>query len=194
MKLNSRGVATVVAGAAAAGYLVFLLWPKEKAAPPPVQAPVIGTSSAGSPPVTLATKPSAAPAPTDAPPPETAKTDTRPRPASRIAIKAGKPIPVIFPNQEERDRLMALAADYDPKQIPVIAPSLKHSDPTVREAARQALVQIADRAAIPFLEEAAKATRDPEEAQALREIIEFLSLPRFIDVVSSEPKADTSTP
>jgi hypothetical protein len=134
----------------------------------------------------------AAPAPEK--PASASQTAEAPRRRTSVKIKAGQPIPELFPHQAERDRLLALASSYDAKNIPLIAPSLKHSDSTVREAARQALVQMADRAAIPFLEDAVRVTRDPAEAEALREIIEFLSLPNFMDVVTLGANAPAPTP
>jgi HEAT repeat protein len=112
----------------------------------------------------------------------------------RIAIKAGQNIPELFPYQAERERLLGLASTYDVKNIPLIAPALKHADSTVRDAARQALIQMGDAAAIPFLEEAVRSTRDATEVEALRQIIEFLSLPRFMDVVTMGANPPAPTP
>lgn len=90
---------------------------------------------------------------------------------------------------------MRLATTYDPANIPAIAKSLSHSDATVREAARQALIQIGDRSAIPHLKAAKTAARDPEEAESLRETIEFLELPHITDVLKlSAEAAQSQTP
>jgi HEAT repeat protein len=113
----------------------------------------------------------------------------------KLVIKAGQPIPELFPYQAERDELIRLASTYDPKNIATIAESLNHADATVREAARQALIQIGDPAAIPHLRAASKSARVPEEAQSIKEIIEFLSLPHISDILTlSANAAHSQTP
>lgn len=150
-----------------------------QASPTPPKQPVVVSESPTSPPLSPSR------------PALSEKDDSEPkvprRAQARITIKPGQPIPELFPYQAERDRLLNLAASQDARNIPVIASSLRHSDTTVREAARQALIQMGDPAAIPHLETAANATKEPTEAELLREAIEFLSLPKFMDVITSSP-------
>jgi hypothetical protein len=100
-------------------------------------------------------------------------------PYARITIKAGEPIPELFPHEKEREQLYALAASYDPKQIPTIAASLAHPDAEVREAARLALVQLGSAQASPHLRRAAAQTTDADEKARLLESASFLDLPTF---------------
>lgn len=130
----------------------------------------------------------ASPAPSKAPEPAETKlsSDTgRPRHA-KIVIKAGEPIPELFPFQAERERLYNLALGDDPARFAAIASHFNHSDARVREAARLALIQTGDRAAVPHLENAIKDAANPDEAKLLLEAVEFLSLPRFLDVIAAQ--------
>jgi hypothetical protein len=195
MKSKSVRLLGASAGVVLVVYLLLQLWPGEKPAVPlaqtapqpvPNSAPV-SVAAPVSKPVEMAPKKQAPGVPE--------KAAEKPRSGTvRVAIKAGQPIPELFPYQEERDRLLGLASTYDVKNIPLIAPSLKHADSTVRDAARQALIQMGDAAAIPFLENAARSTRDATEAEALRQVIEFLSLPRFMDVVTLGANPPAPTP
>lgn len=117
------------------------------------------------------------------------ETEAPRRPRGRLTIKPGEAIPELFPYQAERDRLVNLAASQDAGNIPVIANSLRHADAIVREAARQALIQMGNSAAIPHLQKAEAAAKDATEAELLREAIEFLSLPNFMDVITSSSGA-----
>lgn len=107
----------------------------------------------------------------------------------KLFIKAGEPIPELFPHQAERDELIRLASTYDTKNIPKIADSLSHADASVRDTARQALVQIGDGAAIPYLRAASKTAREPEEIESLNEAIQFLSLPHISEVLTLSANA-----
>ncbi len=165
--------------------------PKLISLPPPQQTPA---------PIISGPKPAAAnlitatPAAKPLDSTSTTNTNTTPHRGARLIVKAGEPIPELFPHQAERDELVRLASTYDSKNIPLIAPSLKHPDSTVREAARQALAQMGDAAAVPYLREALKNTRDSEERELIQEIIEFLSLPRFMDAVASNADAPATNP
>jgi hypothetical protein len=97
-------------------------------------------------------------------------------PPGPVRIRAGQAIPEIFPYQAERDDVQALVTTYDPSRIPEIARYLGHQDPTVREAARQGLLQLGHSDAIPYLKAALKHASS-EESEKLRADIEFLSLP-----------------
>lgn len=147
------------------------------------------------PPATPPTSLPAGPQEADAPStPEPTSKQPKAKKGARLTIKAGQPIPELFPFQAERDRLHGLGSTYDPRNIPTIAPSLKHEDATVRDAARHALVQIGDAAAIPYLKAAAAAAKTPEEAETLNESAEFLSLPSFMDVITANNAGVTPSP
>lgn len=136
-------------------------------------------ASTAEPPATVA-QPPAASGPQASP---SAQVATKKRP--RLTIKAGEPIPELFPHQAERTQLYALAATQDPNNIPTIASSLTHQDANVREAARQALIQMGNSAAIPHLQKALASNQEAAEKELLREAIEFLSLPNFMDVITA---------
>ena len=81
-----------------------------------------------------------------------------------------------------------LSATYDAVSVPALARYLKHKDPEIRAAARDGLINLGERAAIPFLAEAAK-TAPAEEAQSLREAAEFLALPTWTEHREAQKKA-----
>lgn len=194
MKPAHQRLAFATAGVALLACLLLILLRPEKQeqapAHPPKPSPPPPTSVAGTEPEPPPSAPAAKPAKSTPEPKEAAPAKSR---YTRLTIKAGQPIPELFPFQAERDRLTALGSTYDARNIPVIAPSLSHSEATVREAARQALVQIGDPSAVPYLKRAKDAARDPAEAETLQETIDFLSLPHVIDVLSMKPTA-SSTP
>jgi hypothetical protein len=66
---------------------------------------------------------------------------------------------------------------YDKEGLKIVSGHLKDADPTVREAAREGLIQLGDSDAIPLLERAAAENPNPEEANKLKEAAEFLRLP-----------------
>ena len=201
MKQVHRGLLLSVACAGLLGYLVFRLWSDTSPAPAPEPIPKLVSlpSQQQAPsPIVSAPKPAAETAitttPAAKPPAPSPSASNAPRRGARLTVKAGEPIPELFPHQAERDELVRLASTYDSKNIPLIAPSLKHPDSTVREAARQALAQMGDAAAVPYLREALKNTRDSDERKLIQEIIEFLSLPRFMDAVASNADAPAPNP
>lgn len=116
-------------------------------------------------------------------PPAASATEPAPRllKHGRLRILKGQPIPEVFPHQAERQAIQQLADTYDAKNIPAIAVYLSHADDTVRAAARSALIQLGDAAAIPYLETAAKQAASADEAEALREAVSFLKLPPLLD-------------
>lgn len=121
-------------------------------------------------PAITATAPVATPSPVP-PPPIGAE-----RP-SKVRLPASKPLPEIFPHQAEREAIQQLATTYDPKVLPQIAPYLTHADATVRFAAVNAMIQIGHADAIPLLKAALPKIASDEEAENIREAIEFLQIP-----------------
>jgi len=85
----------------------------------------------------------------------------------------------ISPSREQTlEAIQDLAVTYDAASVPALARYLSNRDAEIRAAARDGLIQLGERAAIPYLQEAARQAA-PEEAQALREAAEFLALPTW---------------
>lgn len=87
-----------------------------------------------------------------------------------------------------RNAIEELYVTYDAASVPALARYLKHPDPEIRSAARDGLINLGERAAIPFLEAAAK-TAPAEEAKSLREAAEFLALPTWTEQREAQKKA-----
>ena len=87
-----------------------------------------------------------------------------------------------------RDAITELSITYDAAAVPALARYLKHPDPDIRAAARDGLINLGERAAIPFLEAAAK-TALADEAVLLREAAEFLALPTWTEQREARKKA-----
>ena len=82
--------------------------------------------------------------------------------------------------EQTLDAIQDLVVTYEAASVPALARFLSSQDPEIRNAARDGLIQLGERAAIPFLQEAARRAA-PEEAQALREAAEFLALPTWTE-------------
>ena len=87
-----------------------------------------------------------------------------------------------------QEAISELSSTYDAASVPALALYLKHSDAEIRAAARDGLINLGERAAIPFLEEAAKAA-PADEAIQLREAAEFLALPTWTEQREARKKA-----
>jgi HEAT repeats len=70
---------------------------------------------------------------------------------------------------------------YSPDGVKAIRPFLQDSDPAIRRAARDGLVQLGEADAVPYLREAALRVEDPEEIASLREAADLLALPAWSD-------------
>ena len=77
-------------------------------------------------------------------------------------------------------KIEELAITYDVASIPALAAFLAHSDPRVREAAREGLITLGEDEAVPYLKAAAQKA-PAEEAPLLKEAAEFLALPSITD-------------
>nr|MCU0791343.1 HEAT repeat domain-containing protein [Opitutaceae bacterium] len=98
-----------------------------------------------------------------------------PQQAQPLRIASDKPIPELFPHQDLRLKIEALASTYDASNIPALAGYLDHADPMVRDSARLGLIQLSRPEAASVLRAAAKRTTDADEAAALIEAAEFLA-------------------
>ncbi len=82
------------------------------------------------------------------------------------------------------------ASTYNPAQLPQIEPFLSHSDPEIRQAAREGVVLLGDTAGAKMLREAASRATDPTEIQQLREMADYLDLPPLpVEGIVAELKA-----
>ena len=76
--------------------------------------------------------------------------------------------------------------------LPTLAPYLVHSDPALREAAREGMLQMGLAEAAPHLREAAGKIKDPREAILLLDAADFLMLPTL--PIASGEKRRTPVP
>ena len=79
--------------------------------------------------------------------------------------------------RQETDRLAVLAMNSDPQSLSNILGDLTSPEKEIRMAAIDAAKQFDSTNAIPILRAMAADTQDPEEASAMLEAVEFLSLP-----------------
>lgn len=100
---------------------------------------------------------------------------TTPAPAATTGAE-----PPLLDGDAAQEAILDLVVTYDAASVPALARYLAHRDPELRAAARDGLIQLGERAAIPFLEAAAR-TAPAEEAKALREAAEFLALPTWTE-------------
>lgn len=121
--------------------------------------------------------------------------------AAPSAEMAGSAVPgtPVAPDPGERSVEAILQAigeasvTYDAAALPKIEPYLVHSDPAVREAARDGMIVLGEAAAAPMLRQAAGRSVDPREAVALLEAADYLELPRG-SLISSERSRAGRTP
>jgi hypothetical protein len=73
-----------------------------------------------------------------------------------------------------------------------IAGQLRHSQPQVRLAAREALRDANDQALLPDIQLALEATSDATEAAELQELADYLQLPSYTELKSASPDTQTS--
>lgn len=192
MKISSsRANSLIVIGALVAGVLFvsYVAWPTDTSSPEAPAAP-------------------SRPAPPELPVATTATTSAATSPASQPAapvaspeIQTGETPPSgaepepTSPQQIALDAIQELAITYDAASIPALAKFLSHADPEIRAAARDGLITLGERAAIPALQSAAR-TATPEEARALLEAAEFLALPTLTEhrAAQKAAKAGAATP
>jgi hypothetical protein len=134
--------------------------------------------------------PSAVTAPTRSPAtpgsPVVGRTDA-PSAEASSAAPATPPSPLLN-GDAAQEAISDLAATYDAASVPSLARYLKHADPMIRSAAKDGLINLGERAAIPFLQEAAK-NAPADEAVSLREAAEFLALPTWTEQREARKKA-----
>lgn len=162
-----KSVPLAVALVAIIALAYFTRKPDTAAAPSPASITPRPTTA----PVTFA-----APQPTPGSAPATDASE-----ATNDAPAASPPAPAVALSPEQKqaaiDRMHDAMVSYEPSQVPVIAAYLTHSDPELREIARDSLIQMGEAAAAHHLRAAAQKLTDPAEAAALLEAAEFLELP-----------------
>ena len=93
--------------------------------------------------------------------------------------------------QKVRQRIAELndlAMNSDTNSLSTILAELNNSDKEIRKGALEAVIQFADRAAIPRLHEIADRTEDATEKAALLEAIEYLKLPSLTEYLREKGK------
>ncbi len=110
---------------------------------------------------------------------------TAPSPADP---SASPPAAALLSGEAAIQTIDELTVTYDAASVPALARYLRHADADIRAAARDGLINLGERAAIPFLEDAAK-TASADEAKALREAAEFLALPTWTEHRAARKKA-----
>ncbi len=79
-------------------------------------------------------------------------------------------------------QLEGLGAHNDPEAFQAIVTELSNSNPEIRKAARDAIMQFGSREAIPILKDLAEKTDEAREKVALLDTIEFLALPSLSEL------------
>ena len=147
---------------------------------PASSAPAPSTSRA---PGTPSGAPPSAPSPTSSASPR----PTPPAPASSGG--AGAPA-----SGKDIARIESLVAAGEAASLPSLAAYLTHSDPSLREAAREGMLQMGLAEAAPLLRAAADKLKDPREAIALLDAADFLSLPALPSTASDGPQKVKNLP
>jgi hypothetical protein len=138
--------------------------------------------------------PAASAAPSAARPPTSSNPPVETAAAVSIHDVAPPADTALLSGEAALEAITDLAVTYDAASVPALARYLAHPDAETRAAARDGLVQLGERAAIPFLATAAK-TAAPDETKALLEAAEFLALPSWTEVrKASETQPPAATP
>ncbi len=156
----------------------------------------MGPAALESSPTSLAPAPPAsrAPGPPSGAPPSVPSptTSASPRPTpSDPASSDGSASPS---SGKDIARIESLVAAGDAASLPSLAAYLTHSDPALREAAREGMLQVGLPEAAPLLRAAADKLKDPREAIALLDAADFLSLPALPSTASDGPQKVKNLP
>jgi hypothetical protein len=112
---------------------------------------------------------------------------SRSEPANKRTVsKVELPIsvPALTTNQvlEKLSAVEELAVRNDPAALKELLVTLSDSNPKIRRAALDAVIQVGDRAAIPTLKALAAKTEDAREKTALLDAVEFLEMPSLSEI------------
>lgn len=86
------------------------------------------------------------------------------------------------------------AAEYDQPNLTLYERGLKHSDPSVRLAACDALIRLSAQDAVPLLHAAAERASDPAEVARMEEAAKFLEMPEVTTELSRGNPVNSATP
>lgn len=100
----------------------------------------------------------------------------RPRSESDSAV-AVDPATLLAEREAAIEKMDDASTSYDPAQLPIIQPYLESSDPKLREAAIDAMINLGDAAAAPMLRDAAAKLKSDLEAKKMNEAADYLELP-----------------
>jgi HEAT repeat protein len=85
------------------------------------------------------------------------------------------------------ERLHDYGTESQPRFLDLIAKELENSDPEIRHAAVEALIQFGNRDAIPILRQRADLVEDPKEKAELQEAADYLALPTLGELQGVSP-------
>jgi len=121
--------------------------------------------------------------------------DGRPSPDAKVQNPAnGESVRRLSADPSEREARVAarvielgeLSRSTDRASLETLLSEVRNPDREIRQAALDAITQSGNRAAIPGLREAAGQTRDPQDKEAIEEVIEFMSLPTLTEVLRGQ--------
>jgi hypothetical protein len=125
------------------------------------------------------------PATTTLPPRSSSVADSPP------AVPTPAPPTPLLEGDSAHQLLSDAVATLDAAQLPLLARYLSHPDASLRDAAREAIVQLGEPAGVALLQAAAGRAEDPEEARELRKSADFLALPSWSERRRQEARTPT---
>lgn len=113
------------------------------------------------------------------------------RPVPKAATAEEEPAD---PSEVALDEIQKQLDAGDPASLRMIAVQLRHDQPAVRRAAREALREAGARETVPDIQMAADATTDPREATELLDLIDYINLPTLKELEDSGELPSQVTP
>ena len=90
---------------------------------------------------------------------------------------SGDPAVTTAEREAAIEKMDEASTSYDPAELPVIRPYLESSDPELREAAVDAMINLGDASAGPMLREAAQKLDSDLEAKKMMDAADYVELP-----------------
>ena len=84
---------------------------------------------------------------------------------------------VVAEREAAIEKMDEASTSYDPAELPIIQPYLESSDPELREAAVDAMINLGDASAGPMLREAARKLDSDLEAEKMTDAADYVELP-----------------
>ena len=106
--------------------------------------------------------------------------DGRPSPEALAAAMSADTLKDPQAKEAVFEVIQDASTTYDVEGLVVLGPLLKHSDPEVREATIEGIVQLGDAAGAKTLREAAAKTKDSKLKDRLLSAAQFLELPEYV--------------